>query len=469
MLSTQRRRIPWLAFALAGIILVALSAIYLSSPRLIAYSPSSGEINAASSSPITLTFNEPMNPRSVEVRFHVEPPTEGRFSWEGNTLVFQPAEPWPYQSEVTVRLEGGARSERFLPIFGGMHWTFSTGTARVVYLWPEQGPADLYVRSIEEYRIGRLTDTDYGILDYAIAPDGFSIVYAALRGDGGSDLRLLNTLSGEDELILSCAEDVRCQNLVVSRSEILLYDRITLASSVSGWTAESESSVWAVPLFEDGAPYRISASGHDSSTANPSPAGWAAYYDQTLRAITIVETILEAEPAVLNQIPNDLGLLGSWSPDGLLLYFPAISFIRELDLAPGDASFYSHIYQTALPVGPSVDLSGSLDASVEDSSPAISPDGVWIGFTRKYLQASAWTLGSQLWLMRSDGSNARQLTNDPAFTCSSLEWRFDSAALVYMRINEADYAQQTEIWWVNLASGNPEQLVIGGYLPAWLP
>ena len=469
MLSTRRRRIPWLAFVLAGIILAALFAGFLSSPRLVAYSPSSGELDVASSSSISLTFSEPMNPRSVEVRFHVEPPTEGSFSWEGNTLVFHPAEPWPYQSEVTVRLEGGARSERFLPIFGGMHWTFTTGTARVVYLWPEQGPADLYVRSIDEYRIERLTDTDYGILDYTLAPDGFSILYAALRGDGGSDLRLLDTLSGEDELILSCAEDIRCHNLAVSRSEILLYDRITLASSASGWTAESESRVWAVPLFEEGDPYPISASGHDSSTANPSPAGWTAYYDQTLRSITIVETILEAEPAILNQIPNDLGLLGSWSPDGLLLYFPSISFIQESELDPGEASFYSHIYQTALPVGPSVDLSGNLDTSVEDSSPSISPDGVWIGFTRKYLQASIWTLGRQLWLMRADGSNARQLTDDPAFTCSSLVWRYDSEALVYMRINEADYAQPSEIWWLNLASGNPERLVIGGFQPAWLP
>ena len=38
-----------------------------------------------------------------------------------------------------------------------------------------------------------------------------------------------------------------------------------------------------------------------------------------------------------------------------------------------------------------------------------------------------------------------------------------------MRINEADYAQPSEIWWLNLVSGNPERLVIGGFQPAWLP
>ena len=469
MFTPRRRGIPWPAYIMAAIILLGLASLYLAAPRLVSFFPQTDDGEVPASTPVRLTFSEPMNQRSVEVRFHVDPPMEGEFIWEGNSVEFFPSEPWPYHSSIEVRLDGGARSSRFLPLLGSSQWTFSTGTARVVYLWPEGGPTDIYARRMDEFEVDRLTTTPLGVMDYAIAPDGFTLVYAALRRDGGSDLRRLNSLTGEDELLYACDEAERCQNVAVSSSNIVLFDRIAYVASASGRPAQAESRVWALRLDSPADAYPIGTEGHDTTQGNPSQAGWAAFYDGTLRAITIVESIDIAEPDVLNQIPNDLGLLGSWSPDGLLLLYPAISFIQEGEVEPGAPLFYSHIYQTALPAGPSVDLSARIDISVEDSSPVTSPDGVWIAFTRKYLQAETWTLGRQLWLMRSDGSNQRQMTDEPAYTCSSPVWRFDSSALVYVRVNEGDYSRPSEIWWLDLDSGEPLQLVIGGVQPAWLP
>jgi len=469
MLAQRKRRIPWTAFVLAAIILAALFGVYIASPSISMFEPLSDSDNIPASAPIEIRFSQAMNHRSVERRFQVEPHVEGSFSWDGNTVIYQPEEPWPFDSEITVRLEGGARSERLLPIIGPTSWTFSTGGPRVAYLWPEDGPADLYIRPADGFGLQRLTQSENGVLDYTVMTDGYSVIYAELRQDGGSDLRQLNTLTGEDALLYACQEGERCQNLAISDQDILLFDRIQYDPGLSGQPVQVASSVWAFNLDAAQEPYRIGLDGHQSTSGDPSPAGWVAYYDVTLRAITIVESITEEEPAILNQIPNDLGFLGAWSPDGLLLLYPAITFLQEDDAVAGEALFFSHIYQTALPVGPSVDLSGSMAESVEDSSPAVSPDGQWIAFTRKYLGVETWTLGRQLWLMRADGSNPRQMTDDPALTCSSLVWREDSGAIVYVRVNEADYTQASEIWLLDVETGDVQQIVMGGFEPNWLP
>jgi len=443
--------------------------VYLAAPQVSNYSPSTRSGPVPASSSIVMQFDQPMNQRSVERRFRVTPPVEGVFIWEGNTLIYRPLEPWPFQAEITVRMEGGARSERFLPTIGPTSWTFSTGGPRVLYLWPDEGEADLYARPLDGLTVERLTQSDHGVLDYVVEPDGFTIIYAALRGDGGTELRMMDPLSSEDDLLYACEPGVRCQNLAYTSQDVLLFDRIQFDSGTSGRSTPLETAVWALDLNAGGGPYRIGVEGHDSTLANPSPAGWVAYYDLTLRSITIVDNVDEEQPAILNQIPNDLGLLGSWSPDGLLLLYPAITFIQEDDLTQGDPLFFSHIYQTALPVGPSVDLSGTMLESVEDSSPSVSPDGNWIAFTRKYLSPEMWTLGRQLWIMRADGSNPRQLTDDPAFTISSPVWRTDSEALVYVRVNEADYTQASELWWLDMETGAVQQILMGGFEPGWIP
>jgi hypothetical protein len=67
--------------------------------------------------PIEIQFTHPMDRRSVEAAFAVEPPLDGAFDWPAPThLRFTPARPLPLGAAVTVRLgpgmreAGGARS-----------------------------------------------------------------------------------------------------------------------------------------------------------------------------------------------------------------------------------------------------------------------------------------------------------------------------------------------------------------------
>lgn len=106
---------------------------------------------------------------------------------------------------------------------------------------------------------------------------------------------------------------------------------------------------------------------------------------------------------------------------------------------------------------------------VEDASPVYSPDGQWIAFTRKYLEQDRWTLGRQLWAMRADGSGAHPLTDEPDFNHSALAWSPDSGGLVYMRFDETNPTQASEIWLVGSDGEGARRLVVGGYLPRWIP
>jgi Tol biopolymer transport system component len=114
-----------------------------------------------------------------------------------------------------------------------------------------------------------------------------------------------------------------------------------------------------------------------------------------------------------------------------------------------------------------IDLSQS--PVVEDASPALSPDGKWIAFARKFLDPAHWTPGRQLWVMGVDGAGPQQLTNAPDYNISSILWSPDGTSLLFVRFEETDPAQQPEIWVTQPNGKNPRRLAVGGYLPQWLP
>ena len=456
---------------LAGFLLVAI----LAAPRMEKLAPAPDSQDIPSTARISLTFNQPMDARSVETRLTIDPPLSGHLVWDGNTLVFNPLEPWPEGSTVTVRLTAGARSTRFLPMFKGQSWSFTVGAPRILYLWPAGDQADLYTISLDGSETTRLTETPLGVIDYTLSYDGNRIIYAEAREDGGSDLRLLDLTSGEERLVYPCPESILCQALALEpEGNILAFERLEFTASTAGKPALGASQVWTISWNGEVEASHVGVDGHITSNPSWSPAGWLAYYDHTLMEIALVDTTLGPESQPFNHIPNNLGLNGSWSPDGVFLLMPEIVFPQvDVDEEEGGiedlTNFYSHLYQVEVTTGITTDLTGEQAGRVEDASPVYSPDGEWIAFTRKYLEEDRWTLGRQLWLMRSDGLEARQLTDESFYGYSSLAWSPDSSTLVCLRKNRMDIGQPGEIWLYEIEGGGHSQLVVGGYLPQWIP
>ena len=441
-----------------GLLLVAT----LAAPRVTGFSPNPDSPHVASLAPIRLQFNRLMDRVSVETRFEISPEVPGRTSWEGNTMRFEPLEPWPPGQEIIVRLAAGSRSIRFLPMLQTFQGSFKTGEARLAFLWPTDGTADLYLLTLNSGEWARLTQSEAGVLEYTPARDGSSIVYAALRTDGTSELRRLDLITQEDRLVLECPAASRCQAPALSPAgDLLAYERFEWQTNDSGGRIPGPRQVWLLSLEQGAEPVQVPPPGQVTSSPIWSPNGLLSFYNGSLQAVGLIrpESLVP-----INMIPNGLGLLGAWSPNGEYLLLPEIVFADEPSTDLG-TDFSSHLFRVEPESAIRQDFSLG---SVEDASPAYSPDGEWIAFGRKYLD-ERWTPGRQLWLMRSDGTEPRPLSDEPDFNHSSITWHPDSASLAYMRASSVDPNLPSEIWVTDLAGSASLLLVEGGYLPKWIP
>jgi len=457
----RKRILPALLLGGAGVVVGLLAAALAAAPRVTAFSPQGGSEHIPATSRLSITFSRPMNPASVEEHLSIEPRTAGDWVWAGSTASFQPAVPWPTGATITVRLAAGARSSRLLPLLRSYAWTFTVGLPRIAYLWPAGDAADIYLRTLDGEQTTRLTVAPLGVYDFTITSGASAAIYSAERSDGGTDLHRLDLVSGEDDLLYPCPEGERCRAAVLSTDGgLLAFERYAMQAQAPG-----PSRVWALAL-DGGEAFPIGPEGHVSASPVFSPQGLLAYHDATLGAVVLADPAAGPEPPVFRIFPSELGIVGTWSPDGAFLVFPEIIFPEGLS---DEVSFYSHLFQAEVSTGDLVDLWRTGFGLVEDAAPVYSPDGQWIAFARKHLEGDLWTLGRQLWLMRSDGSGARALTDEPDYNHSAITWSADSSTLVYMRFNQGDFTQASEIWVSGLEQGQARRLVVGGYLPQWVP
>jgi len=461
----RRKRMPSIfPFLIGGMVLIVLGFIF--SPKVSEATPLKASLRVPALVPVSLTFSQPMDTVSVESRFQLDPWTEGSISWQGRTMIFQPSEPWPAGTEVTVTLQAGARSNSFLPLLRPFGLQFTVGSPRIAYLWPDGSAADIYAQTLETEEAIRLTETQYGVSGFSISPGKSYLVYSAIQEDGGSDLVLYNLATGVEELLYSCEGPSLCSRPVLSPEG----DTLAFQREIQGDQEESRS-IWIFSL-ESSEAIQIGQPQHDLSNPTWSISGELAYYDQTVEAIAVVDPYLDQGISPLQLIPATVDSTPEWLPDGSGLLFPQVLFEEDrYELVGVDRIpvFHSHILYHDIGSDVELDLSGDRDGLVEDSGPVYDPSGQWIAFTRRYLDPERWTLGRQIWVMAADASEKTILVNEPDFNHASLIWSSDSSRLVYTRFNQSDLSEQVEIWMVSLETGVTELLVAGGYAPQWIP
>ena len=412
-----------------------------------------------------------MDQVSVETRLAIIPEVAGTIEWQGNSLIFTPGRPWPPGEEVSVRLAAGARAKSFLPLLGARGWAFTVAKPRLVYLSLAEGHADLHVRFVESENDQRLTTTAQGVLAYTVGPKAVSLIYAAAGDQGASEIRALGLVDLEDTRVYACPAGYRCLAPSVSPDgKLLAFEQHQLNSGAAGEWMVGLGHVYVLPLHGSGEARLVGPADHFAVQPFWSPDGTLALYDQTRKAFVLYNVGGGIQDRMLQIIPNELGSGTAWSPDGAFLVAPEMLF-RSAQAAVGEAPaiFYSHLYRTQVSTGAIVDLSAGATGLVEDASPAFSPDGRWIAFGRKPLDEGQWTPGRQLWLMRSDGSESRQLLEDPEYNHFAFAWSPDSARIAFVRADPMDRTQPTEIWSIEVSSGARRKIVEGGSLPHWLP
>ncbi len=443
-------------------------------PRLVQITPASGNQNLAPNSLLRLEFSQPMDTASVEERFSIEPAQPGNLRWEDpQTLVFEPSEPWPRGATITARLSAGARSALRLPLAGETSWQFGIRRVQLAYLWPADGPAQVYAVDVEGGAVIRLTSGP-AVIDFSPAADGETIYYAARNASGGSDLYVFERASDETRMLLAC-ETNRCADVQVSPDGgWLAYTRLPFQPEEISTPLE----VWLLDLAS-GDTLRVSAQGNEARSPGWSPENALVYYDTQAAAWVLTAT----DGTELGRVANGAGEQGSWTPDGEWFITPELFVqltdtlqgpIGELANQPPDPDsqdrvqvYASHLLAYEFRTNGITDL--TLAATLEDAQPAVSPDGVWLAFARRYLDEERFTTGRQVWLVRLDGREPRQLTHSPQDKHANLIWHPEGTWLAVVRFNATVLTLPPEILLIQPSTGEIIQLVSNGYSPQWLP
>ena len=460
----------WIILIAVLVLLAAAAAIFwLGTPRLEEVSPVDQAADVPAGTAIRLRFSRPMQVDSVVDRLTLSPFRTGQVSTDGNEIVFTPDSAWQAGETVTISLESGARAAGLfqLPLPGEQSWSFTTRRPRLAYLYPFDRAANIYQLDPASGETRQLTDNPAGVIDFDIDSQGETLIYSAYIGDSGSAIYSLDltTPDATPLSILECPQALCTAPRVAPGNDFLAYER----TAFPGKDAADYPQVWLLPTSNQQEnpqePTLVGDALHQTLEPHWSPGGLLTYYDSTQEAFVL----LDPRSGERREIANQTGLPGSWNPDGQAYVVPEILDNPTVDPAPDPATFpavSSHLLRFNMD-GSQQDL--TIEEELEDTAPAFSPDGNWLAFARKYLTLALWTPGRQIWLMRPDGTEARQVTNTPDTNHYNLAWSPDGSQIAYSRFNQNAPTDPPEIWLVDPASGEEAQLVIGGYAPRWIP
>lgn len=484
-MSIERRRklVIWaglavalLAVALVGLLLVSgsLSLSGFGPLRLLEHDPGAGEAGMPMTAPLRLRWSGLLDAEGMEGRLRLEPAVEGRLVVTGRDALFWPREAWSPGTTYTVTVEVGVTGEGGRRSSEEQSWQFRVREPRLLYLGrtaPGDGPRQLFLAEPGGGAPRQLTAQPLGLWDYAAHPLGDSVVYAAVRDDGGSDLWIVRADGSGDALLLACPGEA-CLNptwslTAAGEAGLVAYERRPLWASAPNLDPQA-GSLWLLdvkdaetwPLFDYDVPLHSPAWAPPVAPGGQASAGGRlAYASPTQPGIEVYDLTTEE----LFQVGNEWGSTPAWSPDGRSLA------LSELLLA--GESMVVHLFRVDVGSGEALDLSGE-DSLVQDVGPAWSPGGGWIAFGRQWLDDERWTPGRQIWLVRPDGSEAYPLLEEPMAHHLGLAWRPDGGALAYA---SSDLSQgnlpvpDVSVWVYDLLARRSMQVAAQAVLPRWLP
>ncbi len=430
-------------YALSAIALTAViwAMISRNRPQVTDVFPTPDAFAIPAPAPLRLTFDRPMNPGSVEAALVTSPARSGTFAWNENTLTFTPDTPWPRGADISVTLTTAARTSAGLRLAGDYHWTFRTAPTLLAYLWPasrnEPVPAELYVLDPETGEVARLTETETGILDFSLSPDGLFILLSLSNRSGGADVAVLDLLDRTISIIRDCGSELCTSPQFDPSGSRIAFENLTLGQV----------------FIQEGADEPVLVSAGRFPTWS---SGGLLFYHPLIEAYVV----FDPETGNRTFFPNTTGEPATWAADGSFFLAPSFTEI-------GAGAFASHILQYFSRSPEPNNL--TLERLADDNAPALSPDGSLIAFARRSIASASWTPGRQLWVMRSDGRNAAQLTTKAVYNHTGFTWHPDNAHVAFVRSNQADLNEAPEIWIINIDGSPAIRLVINGFSPYWLP
>ena len=437
------------------LIIIALILVGYSSLRLIEQKASSkpvflnqGDIGAWG--PVQLHLPKDYVEESLLIVPVITPATSLMENRIGNVLYYWFSEPATPGSSYTLNLEVFEDISRTGEKPVTFEWQFTVRTMAVVYLQYTGTGAELWRTDLDGETVQRLTQTNNGIIDYDVSPDGNEILFSVKNSQNGADLWRVKRDGSGMQQVITCGKDFCSQPDYAPLTEAVVYTR-TLSDGSTGSSAGMKQ-VWMLDLHNGENSY-LEVQG---SEPDWSPDGsYIAYLGETSGQINILP--LDAGEPI--ELPCQSSDLGSWSADGSTYIYTCLDLetanpfktIHEFDLSTKSVR-PSKIY----------DILGVKDYS----TPVMSPDGQWIVFGERCIQDRPT---KQLWLVSADLESAYQLTEDVRFNHAGYQWAPLSKMLVLQRFEMGSSTARPEVLLWQMETGEFSILAADAYDPQWLP
>ncbi len=287
---------------------------------------------------------------------------------------------------------------------------------------------------------------------FASSPDHSNVVYVGGNEKNGSEIWIWGTETSQNELVLDCV-NAYCSEISWSPDgKGFLYSRLEFdpetnpANVQTIWWLDLDTRESA-PLFQDALTPGFSA--------RWSPDGkWLSY--TSINPLEI--KIYQIENGDSQILPNVLGYPVVWSPDSKTMILQDLEFVENGYLNKLFSYSVEEDWLTML----------AYDQMFDESYPAWSPNGEWLAVVRRAWVEGIPEEGNQLWVMRPDGSEATQYTDEVKHTFGQPSWSSDSGYLIFDYRAVVDGQIDSGIKILDLKNGRISDLVVPGSRPAWL-
>jgi Tol biopolymer transport system component len=411
---------------------------------LVAQTPN-GEAVAVGA-PIRVSFARPVDRRSAESNFRIEPYVPGRFFWQDTTLTYEPTQPLAAETAYRVSILPGLRDEQGRQNAAELAWEFRTRGPRLLAVRAGAGGgSELWLARPDGAEATQLLTTTEPISDLIVAPDGTRAIIVEARGLERSALVLVSLEDGSTRLLVDDVQASVAAPAWAPVGDFIAFERRGLLEGSLGvpriWLGQPDGTLLG-PLY-----------GGDGSEIAYAPS-WSpdgnrvAFIDGLTQALTVYDFFTD--------VARPLGVASAeravWLPDGAGLVVSAIDPERP-ERAPGLTSI-------PYPEGAVVAL---IDSSQADLSPAVSPDGNRIVFVRRVPDGPA----SAIWVVATDGSTAEAVSAGTAQDTQPL-WSPDGTQIAFLRSSLAGELQ-SDLVVVDLATGAETVALADVVQAVWAP